>query len=114
MINPFRRDVITITRPDSLNSQIDAGYIGETKADETVVVANLPADIQHKDSSGSPKAKLPGDVARGTFPEVFFTMPQGSILKNDIITDQNGIRYQIAEPYWTVFGYQCYCERLQN
>lgn len=114
MINAFRRDIITITRPNAVTQKGAVGYIGETKADETVIASNVPADIQKQARGGAPSIKLPGDVIRETYPKIFFNLARDTVQNRDIITDQNGLRYQVTNAYWTVFQYQCECELLQT
>ncbi|MGC8703720.1 MAG: hypothetical protein ACP5RV_12445 [Thiomonas sp.] len=104
---------ITISRPTG-QSQIGAtGYAGEVAGTETVILSGVPASIQAKKEVNAPLAGLPTDAARRGFWNVLFRAPLGALKDRDIITDDQGIRYQVTAAYWTPLGYSALCERLE-
>lgn len=108
----FRRDIITVSRV-----VLDTGKGAQAYSDltnETLIYSGIPADIQYKTITQKPLEGLPGDALSGSYYEIFFTVPRGTILLRDIITDQNGIRYAITSPYWTIFGYQVTANKTQS
>ncbi len=104
MINPFRRDIITISRKIEIASK---GAGPEFDLVETIIFSDVRADIQYNSGAAKPRANLPGDVDIGTTGKVFFSLPRGSIKNGDIFINEEGQRYQITYNYWTVFQYNC-------
>ena len=104
---------ITISRPAPQGQLGAIGYAGEVAGTETTILSGVPASIQVKKEVGSPIAGLPADVARRSFWNVLFRAPLGTLRDRDIITDDQGIRYQVTAAYWTPLGYNALCERLE-
>lgn len=107
---------VAISRPNAQTGFGAQGYSGETAAAETSVVSGLPASIQLKKEGSAPDADLPGDVAKRPFYVVFIPANQvtlGTINRQDIVTDDLGIRYQVLANYWNSLGYSLLAEELE-
>lgn len=104
--------VIAVTRPIGDTSVGLAGYSGLSAQNETPVISGVAASIQLKKQGGSPEAGLPGDVAKKPYWAIFFRLPNGTVQKHDIITDELGIRYQVDGCYWNSLGYNVLAEEL--
>jgi len=105
---------ITISRPAGQTQVGAVGYGGEIPGTETVVLSGVPASIQAKKEIGLPLSELPAAAARRTFWNVLFRAPLGTLKDRDIITDDQGVRYQVTAAYWTPLGYSALCERLES
>jgi hypothetical protein len=106
---------IAVTRPAAQAGVGPIGYGGETIATETAVVSGIAASIQISSGRGIPPTGLPGDAKR-TFWNVLIQLgavANGVIETRDIVTDDLGVRYQVAAPYWNSLGYQLLVERLE-
>jgi hypothetical protein len=115
-MNLFRRDIISISRLPADTADGPQDYARSDPKNATVIYSNIVADIQQKSPSRKPPANLPGDTAIDFFYEIFISarvLPRGSLKERDYITDENGAIYQVIVPYWTIFGYQPFCEKLQ-
>jgi len=109
--------VVAITRPATLSpSQVGAIDYQVLDADqETIVAIGLPASIQQDRTGMRLTANLPGDILRGMCWSIFIRPITKGVLKdNDIITDDEGIRYQVTAAYWNSLGVNAKCERLEN
>lgn len=80
---------------------------------QRTVIGTFPASIQLKKEVGALAAQLPADVSRRTYWQVFIQAPNGTMRDRDILTDDQGIRYQVTGAYWTPLGYSALCERLE-
>ena len=110
---------ITITRPPVRTS----GQVGPIEyqvldpSQETLIASNVPASIQRVRTNLRLAANLPSDIIRGSDWSIFIPnrgLARGIMKDNDIITDDEGIRYQVSSAYWNSLGYNATCERLQN
>ncbi len=106
----FRRDIISIAR---IVVPFNKGAQSEQGLPETIIFTGVKADIQRSSNTAMPRAKLPGDVDMGTLYIVHFNLPRGSMKVRDMIINQDGERYQVLYPYWTLFNYQCACKLEQ-
>lgn len=81
---------------------------------ETVLLTGLPASIQVGAAGRATKSAiagsgLPGDAVIRPIWNIFIpasAITQYSIRDRDIITDDEGYRYEVATNYWTELGYQ--------
>lgn len=105
---------ITITRPATTSGVGAIGYQGLDPTNETIVQSGVPANIQRTENLRKLDENLPGDVARGSAWQIFFKLPNGTVLDRDIITDDLNVRYQVTAAYWNSLGYNALCERLQT
>jgi hypothetical protein len=106
---------VTITRSNAQTGFGAIGYGGVTKANETLIAANLPASIQLQKSRGGQEAGLPADTSK-VYWKVLIPLAaaaKGLIQARDIVTDDLGERYQVAAPYWNSLGHNLLCERLE-
>lgn len=93
----------------------NGGLQGYNEPNElNIVTQDLAASIQLKRESGAQPANLPGDVSKRTYWSIFVKAPVGTIINNDIIEDDQGIRYQVTAAYWNSLGYQCLCEIMES
>jgi len=108
-------DVISIARPKTEAQLGVQDYGGGFPQAEgfTLIGQGIPANTNTKKEVGVVPAKLPGDAGRVIYWSVSFWAPSGSVQERDIITDQNGNRYQVTAANWQPIGYQCLCERLE-
>lgn len=84
------------------------GYGGDQPANEIVIMTGIVAAVQSDRIGKSDPSNLP---ASSLLPQYKILIPSasaalGTINKNDIVTDDLGIRYQVSDPYWTPLGYQ--------
>lgn len=83
---------------------------------EVTIFADLPASIQFKSFAKATGAELPADTQNRTNWDIYMragTAPKGSILNRDIITDDEGNRYQVTAAYPHPMGHKLRCERLE-
>ncbi len=107
---------IAITRPAVQSAVGSEPYGGLNAATETSVAVGLPASIQKAGAAGTPLGGIPGDIAGRTVWRMF--IPQGSaalglVRDRDIVTDDQGWRYQVMATYWNSLGLQLSCELLE-
>lgn len=117
--------VVTLSRPDdelggnALPSQPGGTgkYFGPSAATaETVRVAQVPACVLGTTGRATGTGQLPSDAAgpsrwRIHLPPV--TCPEGSVLNRDILTDDDGARYQVSANFWSAIGYRLEAIRLE-
>ena len=89
-----------------------------TPADQTIVATGLPASIQLFDRGGGPPpGQLPGDAHKSG--QYRIMIPLGAIAgppaiqDRDFVTDDVGLRYQIASAYWNSLGWNLKADRLE-
>jgi len=108
---------VTVTRPPNTTSFGPQQYQGLQPGQETIVAKDLPASIQEHRTAADPLARLPADATgRGDW-VIFipgYAASLGTILKNDIITDDADVRYYVTLPYWNGLGYKLTVETLKN
>jgi hypothetical protein len=98
---------VTITRPPAQPGVgFQPGYAASVQADETPVIANLPASIQLVREGGSNPVGLPADSAQ---PLWNILMPKGAVAEGqvkegDIATDDLANRFQIIAAYVNRLG----------
>lgn len=92
-------------------------YSGETKANESAVpnIRTFPASIQQKRERSAPFEALPGDAPQRTGWQIFFKSNERDLVtERDIVTDDNGKRYQVVAAYWHALkGYRLTVELLE-
>ena len=107
---------ITVTRPTTQTAVGTRGYSGLKSTNETSVVTGLPASIQWDSRGKTAEAGLPGDSTGRQQWRIY--IPKGNaalglINKDDIVTDDQGTRYQVTAPYWDSLGYSLIAETLK-
>ena len=110
--------MIAVTRPTPATGNAVGlqPYSAAIESNEVAVASNLPASIQHKKDGRKPEADLPNDVSKLPYYNIFLPASAaalGLIKRQDIITDDLGIRYQVQSPYWNSLGYNLFCEELE-
>ena len=115
--NPYPR-VVTVSRNKTVAGTNDAiGNVGYSGAEqgtgsegETVLFSGLPAAIQLKAGGRTTKSgELPGDSVTKPVWDIYIPASAISIYSirdRDIITDDEGYRYEVGANYWTDAGYQ--------
>lgn len=109
--------LITISRPIPTAGVGAIDYEVLQANDETVIASNIPANIQYDSTTDRITAKLPADAYRGMRWKVFIplkSIAKGIVKDNDVVTDDEGIRYQVSGAYWNSLGCNLKCERLEN
>jgi len=108
---------ITITRPAAHTTVGPVGYGGVTQATETAVLSGLKASIQAKSGSTRPRAgDLPASPPAPIGWNIYLprnAVANGVIKDRDIVTDDNGDRYQVDAANWTPMGYKLMTIRLE-
>lgn len=110
---------VAVWRPNKTTpTQVgDVGYSAERGAsDETLVVSGLSASIQFDRQGQHNPVGLPTDATYKPVWKVFIPKSAaalGSILANDVVIDDLGIRYQVFSPYWNSLGYRLGCIVLE-
>jgi hypothetical protein len=106
---------ITVTRP-SVPTQLGGpvGYGGDQPVNDAVILTGIAAAVQSDRLGRVTPSNLP---ASSSLPLYRILIPAASaalglINKNDIVTDDIGIRYQVTDPYWTRLGYQLRAEMM--
>lgn len=113
---------VAITRPNTNSSVGAQPYSGVQQSNETSIATGLSASIQMKRGGPRPTAGLPADVHDVGLWIVFIpnasaqaggVASSGAILDRDVVTDDNGLRYQVTHAYWNSLGWQLTCEKLE-
>lgn len=107
---------IVFRRPSQPVQAGPGAYSGLLPANETLIIANIPANIQI-DRTGRPsEARLPAD-AIGNPTHKFFVptalLYVGQIKERDVIVDEVGSRYQIVAIEWQTLGVQIRAQLLE-
>ena len=108
---------ISITRPAAPAGVGVQPYSGLQASTETAVASGISASIQLDRSGERPLGGLPGDAAgRGTWKIMIprAQLAKGVVLDQDVVTDDQGLRYQVTNAYWDSLGYALRTERLKT
>ncbi|MBR0693670.1 hypothetical protein [Bradyrhizobium lablabi] len=89
---------------------------GSSPEGETVLFTGIPASIQARATGRKKDSSLPQDVVYA--PTWHIWVPRGALAKDavrdrDVIVDDNGYRYEVAQNYWNLLGYKLVCIRLE-
>ena len=83
-------------------------------ANERVIVKNVRASIQNKQTRGSPDGGVPSDSYTRTGWSIFIRLQDRKLItERDVIVDDVGKRYLVTAGYWNSFGYNCSAELLE-
>ena len=109
--------VISISRPNIDPGIGDQGY-GAIRGpvDETIVLSGLNASLQRDRQGQRNPVGLPTDAAYKPIWHVYIPGSQAtrdSVIANDVVTDDLGIRYQCFMPYWDSLGCHLSCIVLE-
>lgn len=107
---------VAITRPNVNAGAGRVGYQGLSTPDETPIAAGLPASIQLSGPAGMGGQSLPSDPRANADWKVFVprsALPKGVAKLRDVVTDDEGERYQIIAAYWNSMGHNLRCSKLQ-
>lgn len=97
------------------------GYSGaeqsQTSAQgETVLFTDIPASIQSATMGRKKDAALPQDAVFAPSWIIFTpanALPKGGVRDRDILVDDGGYRYEVAQANWDILGYKLSCIRLE-
>lgn len=109
--------VVSITRP--VGSQVvgKAGYQGSSQSNEQPVARGIPASIQASSTGRISSAQTVPSAAPGPIHWKIFiplnALAKGTVRDRDIITDDEGDRYQVEANYWNSLGYRLSAIRLE-
>ncbi len=109
--------IVQLSRPNAQSGVGIQPYQGLNKVNETILLSNIPASIQHKSELKIPFANLPGDTSGEDAYYIFIQLQYlslGTVNNRDIFTDDLNNRYQVTANYWDSLGYRLKCELLQN
>jgi hypothetical protein len=98
-----------------------AGYSGAEQSQtspqgETVLFTGIPASIQAEQTGRKRSTALPQDAVFAPTWWIFVplsALAQYSVRDRDIILDDEGYRYEVAQAYWNILGYKIVCIRLE-
>ena len=79
-----------------------------------VYAQGIPGAINIKKETGRPQAALPGDASLRAFYACNFYLPDGLVQHRDIVTDENGTRYQVVSVSSGLLGTQALVEVLES
>ena len=106
---------------DSASAVGLVGYSGAEQSTtspqgETVLFTAIPAQIQMATTGRKKDSSLPQDVVYA--PTWYIYTPKRalklySVRDRDIILDDEGYRYEVAQNYWNLLGYRLTCIRLE-
>lgn len=126
MADSFLYDrTISITRPNAISNAGDAGYLGPEAINETVVsggsgpLTAIPATIElNSQRAPKPLAGVPSDAETRSnwkiFPDASLPITPEQIQRNDIVTDDVGLRYQVNSVVYSPLGITLMVELLPN
>jgi hypothetical protein len=113
---------VALYRPTSSGTATGVQPVQEFRlTDATEIAAAIPCSIQFKTEGGRPLTEQAGDVRTRAEWAVFIPLgparakgigAPGQILGGDILVDDAGTRYQVAQPYWNSLGWQLRAELL--
>ena len=105
--------VISIRRPNRNETFGAQPYGGLRAENETVIASGIAARIQTDRQGPRPDAKLPGDALSMAVWKVIFKAARGLAKTGDVITDDEGNRYQVISAYWGPLVTTCLSQILQ-
>jgi hypothetical protein len=79
-----------------------------------VYAQGIPGAMNIKKETGRPQADLPGDASLRAFYVCNFYLPDGLVQHRDIVTDENGLRYQVVSVSSGLLGTQALVEVLES
>jgi hypothetical protein len=103
---------VSFSRPQTQEGVGAVGYGGHVQVEEILMGRDIPASIQLRKEGRANEAGLPADARAGNW-QIFMRLPKGAVLNRDIITDDEGIRYQVLQAYYSPLGWKCVCEILE-
>jgi hypothetical protein len=83
---------------------------------ETVLFTKVRANIQASQTGRKKDSALPQDAVSAPTWRIYIprtALARGSVRDRDVIVDDEMYRYEVAQAYWNVLGYQLVCIRLE-
>lgn len=84
---------------------------------EATVLANVPCSIQAATNRITGVGQVPSDAPGPIGWSIFIPLhacPKGTIKREDVIVDDEGVRYQVSSPYWNSLGWKVGCVLLTD
>ncbi len=107
-------NTISLSRT-ALNAATGAtSYGGLSAPAKTEIAAGLAAHIQADRQGTRNNAGLPADAAGQSIWKVIFKGARGLASERDVITDEQGKRYQVISADWGPLATTCRCQLLQT
>lgn len=99
--------ILSQRRQSAQTPQIgEAPYSGVTVAGESVIASGVPGAIVKKSAATRATNITPSAAPGPTGVEIHVPLPKGSVRTGDIFVDDEGFRYQVSTPQWTLNGYR--------
>jgi hypothetical protein len=105
--------LIQISRPDRDETFGGQPYSGLQIDNESVIASGIAAKIQVDRQGNRPEAGLPSDAAGESTWKIIFVASRGLVKTGDVITDDEGERYQVISAYWGPLVTTCRSQILQ-
>ncbi len=86
-------------------------------AGEVPIRSGIPAAAIGTTGRATGTGELPSDAPGPSRWRIYLpqsAFPKGSVSVRDILTDDQGTRYQVSADYWSTIGYRLECVRLEN
>lgn len=83
---------------------------------ETVLFTAIPASIQASQTGRKKDSSLPQDAVFAPTWKIWIpyaSLAKGTVRDRDIIVDDELYRYEVAQAYWNILGYQLVCIRME-
>jgi hypothetical protein len=83
---------------------------------EVVLATGIPASIQIGQAGRKKDSALPQDIVFAPTWKIFVplsALAKGVVRDRDIVVDDEGYRYEVAQAYWNILGYQLISIRLE-
>jgi hypothetical protein len=110
MVNFLYPSTIAISRPNPNTGVGAQSYSGVTQADESILATNIAAHVQADRQGTRPEAGLPADAAGQSIWKIIFMGAKGIALERDVLTDEQGKRYQVIAADWGPLVTTCRCQ----
>ena len=99
------------------------GYSGEEATTdpvnpqgEVVLFKDIPASVQASNAGRKKDSGLPQDITYAPSWNIFgpsWALSKDVVRDRDIVIDDQGYRYEVAQAYWNILGYKLICVRME-
>jgi hypothetical protein len=83
---------------------------------EVVLFTGIPASIQAAQTGRKKGSALPQDAVFAPMWKIWVpanSLAKGTVRDRDVVVDDEGYRYAVAQAYWNLLGYQLVCIRQE-
>ena len=105
---------ISVSRQNRDTTPGVQSYSGVTRANEAIIASGVKAHIQSDRQGTAPGASLAADAAGQSIWKIIFKLPLGTVTERDIITDDQGKRYQVISADWNPLVTSCRCQLMET